>query len=98
MKKILLHAAIVFLVAVSFSACRYERPSLWEMKCAACHDGQTVINEKVMPGKEELKSRSRDIDEFVSSCLKAPRCMNILNHDEELFIEVGREIGIPYAG
>jgi hypothetical protein len=86
-----------FVIAASMSACSYERPSLWEMKCAACHDGQTVLNEKVVPGKQELRERYGDIEEFSDSCLKAPKCMNILKHDEELFIEVGREIGIPYA-
>ena len=97
MKTAILTASATVILAASMAACSYERPSLWELKCAACHDGKTVLNEKVMPGKEELRARYRDIDAFSSSCQKAPACMNILKHDEELFIDVGREIGIPYA-
>ena len=85
--------AVIF--AALMAACKFERASLWDMKCAACHDGKTVLNEKVMPGKQELRIRYSNMDEFSSSCQKAPRCMNILKHDEELFIDVGRELGIP---
>jgi len=90
-------AAFAIAIAFSLAGCQYERPSMWELKCAACHDGKTVLNERVVPGKDELRTMYRDIDEFSNSCQKAPKCMNILKHDEELFIEVGREIGIPYA-
>lgn len=89
--------SVLILIAAALMGCKYERPSLWEMKCAACHDGKNVLNDKVMPGKQDFRDRFRDIGEFSDSCLKAPKCMNILQHDEELFVEVGREIGIPYA-
>jgi hypothetical protein len=97
MKTTVIIAATTIIIAASIAACSFERPSLWELKCAACHDGKTVLNGKVVPDKEELKGRYRDIESFASSCQKAPRCMNILKHDEELFREIGREIGIPYA-
>ena len=64
---------IAVVIAASLYACQYDRPSLWELKCAACHDGQSVFEGKVLPGRAELRERYRDIDEFVSTSMKAPR-------------------------
>ena len=90
-------AAIAVLLITGAAACKYERPSMWELKCAACHDGSTVLNGRVVPDREALKARYRDMAEFAGSCEQAPGCMNILKHDKGLFMDVGREIGIPEA-
>ncbi len=88
--------AAVILLSVFFFAggCEYERPSMWEMKCAACHDGRTVLNGKVVVGQEEMKSRYGDMETFVNVCKDSPECMSILKHDKDLFREIGQEIGI----
>ena len=88
--------AAVILLCVSFFAggCEYERPSMWEMKCAACHDGKTVINGKVVMDKSRMKERFQDLEVFVNICDSSPSCMDILKHDKKLFRDVGREIGI----
>ena len=94
--KPLLRAAILALSAsVLVAACQFEPRSMWELKCAACHDGQTVLNDRVMPGKEELRNKYPDMDAFTNACENAPRCMNILTHDEKLLYKVAGEIGIP---
>lgn len=99
MKRSLIIASIVISLAFGLTfglmACAFEPPSLWELKCAACHDGQTVLNDRVVPGKEQLKRKYPDLKRFANSCENAPSCMNILKHDKKLFIEVGSEIGIP---
>jgi hypothetical protein len=89
-------AAIVFLCLVP-AAYGYaaQRVSLWERMCAACHDGSTVLNGKVVIDKEQMKSKYRTVDELVKAVTcEGPPCMNILKHDKKLVREVGEEIGI----
>jgi len=75
-----------------------ERTSLWERMCAACHDGTTVLNGKVVIDREQIKSKYRSLDELVNAVTcNAPPCMNILKHDEKLVRKVGKEIGIKDA-
>ena len=71
-----------------------EELSLWHRKCEACHDGKTILNEKVVINKEQLKAKYASLDAFVNACNGSPSCMNILKHDKDLLREVGREIGI----
>ena len=88
-------AAVILLCAFFLAGgCEYERPSLWEMKCAACHDGMTVLNGKVVMGQEEMQRRHKDMETFVNICKDSPECMSILKHDKDLFREIGQEIGI----
>jgi len=72
-----------------------ERVSLWERMCAACHDGKTVLNGKVVIDKGQMKAKYKTMDELVSAACSGPSCMNILKHDEALIKKVGREIGMP---
>ena len=68
---------------------------MWERMCAACHDGQTVLNGKVVISKEQMKEKYRTIDELVKAVTcEGPPCMNILKHDEKLVRRVGKEIGM----
>ncbi|MDA8240249.1 MAG: hypothetical protein M0Z67_07745 [Nitrospiraceae bacterium] len=72
-----------------------QRVSLWERMCEACHDGKTVLNGKVVIGKEQIKEKYRNLDELVKAVTcEGPPCMNILKHDEKLVRQVGKEIGI----
>lgn len=74
------------------------RISLWERMCEACHDGQTVLNGKVVMDKKEMKAKYHTLDELVNAVTcQAPPCMNILKHDEKMVREVGKEIGIREA-
>ncbi len=68
---------------------------LWDRMCAACHDGTTVLNGRVVIDKGEIKKKYKTIDELVDavSCKSAP-CMNILKHDEKLVRNVGKEMGL----
>lgn len=97
MNKWILIVVIPLLLAAHFlmAGCKPIAPSLWELKCAACHDGKTVLNDQVVPDRQDLIDKYSNIEQFMLSCMGAPECMNILKHDEELFREVGREIGIP---
>ena len=83
------------LLLVAAQGCDYERVSMWGLECAACHDGKTVLNDKVMPDRQALKAKYATLREFEGSCQGASACMNILKHDPKLFRDVGREIGIP---
>ncbi len=71
------------------------RITLWERMCESCHDGQTVLNGKVVINKEQIKSKYKSLDDLVNavSC-EGPPCMNILKHDESLVRKVGRELGL----
>ncbi len=88
---------IVLLLIFSFSGVCHaaKRDNLWDRMCAACHDGTTVLNGKVVIGKEQIKAKYRSVDELANavSC-NAPPCMNILKHDEKLVRSVGRELGL----
>lgn len=87
-------AVLLFCAIFIVGSCEYDRPSIWEMKCAACHDGKTVLNGKVVMGQEEMQRRHKDMEAFVNICKGSPECMSILKHDKDLFREVGQEIGI----
>ena len=76
------------------SCCKIESISLWDRHCAACHDGKTILNGKVVINREQMKSKYKTLDEFSNTCAGTASCMNILKHDKKLFIEVGKEIGI----
>lgn len=69
--------------------------SLWERTCESCHDGQTVLNGKVVMSKEQIQAKYKTLDELVNavSC-EGPPCMNILKHDKTLVRKVGEELGI----
>jgi len=97
MRTWLLYLFISSLLAggVLVSGCKTGAVSLWELKCASCHDGKTVLNDQVVPDKDDLKRKYKNIEQFMLSCIGAPSCMDILKHDEELFRKVGLEIGIP---
>jgi hypothetical protein len=84
----------VFILALLFSCKKPVPITEWERKCAACHDGQTVLNEKVVPGKEQLKAKYPTLEAFINSCDKSPFCMNILKHNKKLFKQVGKELGL----
>lgn len=71
-----------------------ESISLWERHCAACHDGKTILNGKIVINKEQMKEKFKTLDEFSHACEGSVPCMNILKHDKKLFIEVGKEIGL----
>ena len=74
---------------------RSGRFSLWARMCEACHDGQTVLNGKVVMDKKQLQAKYHTLDELVNAVTcQAPPCMNILKHDEKLVRKVGKEIGI----
>ncbi len=69
--------------------------TLWDRMCAACHDGKTILNGKVVISKEEIKRKYRSIDELVDAVTcSSPPCMNILKHDEKWVARVGKEIGL----
>ena len=69
--------------------------SQWERMCESCHDGQTVLNGKIVMSKEQIKAKYKTLDELVKavSC-EGPPCMNILKHDKTLVRKVGEELGI----
>lgn len=87
-------ALLIFPLLAGFSG-GTRHVSLWERMCEACHDGQTVLNGKVVTDKEGIKTKYRTLDELVNavSC-ESPPCMNILKHDKKLVRKVGRELGI----
>jgi hypothetical protein len=80
------------------SACQTEQISLWERMCGSCHDGSTVLNGKVVIGKEEMKAKYKTQDELAKAvACEGPPCMNILKHDEDLVRRVGAELGMSGA-
>jgi hypothetical protein len=85
---------VLALGIVVAAGCQAGSPGMWELKCAACHDGVTQLNGQVVPDREQLKAEYRSLDAFVESCTGAPPCMNILKHDKSLLREVGGEIGV----
>ena len=68
--------------------------SSWERHCAACHDGETVLNGKVLMNREGMKAKYKNLEEFVNACEGSGACMNILKHQKKLLTEVGKELGI----
>lgn len=68
--------------------------SLWERHCAACHDGKTVLDGRVVPSREQIKEKYKTLNEFAGACSNSPSCMNIVKHEKGLLLEVGSEIGL----
>jgi len=93
-KVILIIIVAVFPLLAGFSD-KAPRISLWERMCESCHDGQTILNGKVVISKEQIKTKYKTLDDLVNavSC-EGPPCMNILKHDEKLVRKVGRELGM----
>ncbi len=75
-------------------SCDTTSISLWERHCEACHDGKTILNGKVVLDNEKMTEKYKTLGEFKNACKGAPPCMNILKHEERLFVEVGKELGI----
>lgn len=77
------------------SGCAKPQPmGSWERHCVACHDGETILNGKVLMNREEMKAKYSNLKEFVNACEGSGACMNILKHQEKLLTEVGKELGI----
>jgi len=98
MKSVFLVVSAVLFLAICLpvlTGCKSEPSSLWAQKCSGCHDGKTVLNDQVVPDKEDLVSKYENMEQFMISCLTSPPCMDVLKNDEELFRQVGREMGIP---
>ncbi len=89
--------ALFLLILPALGCERTPGVSLWERHCEACHDGKTVLNGKVVPGREQIKEKYKTLEEFTSACANSPVCMNIVKHEEGLLKEVGIEIGIRSA-
>ncbi len=86
---------VALLLTVPLLSCdKSQGISLWERHCEACHDGKTVINGKVLAGKEVIKEKYKTLESFASACTNSPACMNIVKHEERLLIKVGTELGI----
>ncbi len=86
--------AALFLIIPLMSCVKSQEVSLWERHCEACHDGKTVINGKVLAGKEQIREKYKTLESFASACTNSPACMNIVKHEERLLIKVGTELGI----
>jgi hypothetical protein len=92
MKKLALSLAIMLLAVYVSDAYAI---SLWERHCAACHDGKTVLNNKVVTDKEQIKAKYATIEDLTKAVTcDGPPCMNILKHDETLIKKVGKELGL----
>ncbi len=72
----------------------YALTSAWERHCEACHDGQTILNGRVVIDREQMRAKYTNLQEFVNTCGGSSSCMNILKHDKKLLREVGKEIGL----
>jgi len=72
----------------------YALTGAWERHCEACHDGQTILNGKVVIDREQMKAKYSSLQEFVNACGGSPSCMNILKHDEKFLREAGKNIGL----
>lgn len=96
MKKIGPHLIVLLLLPFLLGLTpKTQKTPLWDRHCAACHDGKTVLNMKVVMDKDQIKAKYETIADLVKSVTcEGPPCMNILKHDEALIIKVGREIGI----
>jgi hypothetical protein len=98
MKAVALAGIAVSFIAVllmPFAGCKARPNTLWDLKCASCHDGKTVLNDQVAPDRQDIIDKYTNMEQFMLSCMTASPCMSIFKHDEEIFREVGRELGIP---
>jgi hypothetical protein len=85
----------LFFLFMIISGCqKTDHLTLWDRHCGACHDGKTVLNNQVVADKDQMKMKYRSLEEFASACSDSPSCMNIMKHEEKLFLDVGKEIGI----
>jgi len=91
-------ASLCILCCMFCVACvKPQQISLWDRHCAACHDGRTVLNGKVAADREQMKSKYKTLSDFTNACAGASACMNIVKHEEKLFVDVAAEIGINKA-
>jgi hypothetical protein len=90
----LIMLALLFSFWATAGCNKPRQVSLWERHCASCHDGRTVLNGKVLAGREQMKATYATLGDFTKACAGAAQCMNIIKHEENLFAEVGAEIGI----
>ncbi len=91
-------APVLLLLVLPILSChKTQSVSLWERHCVACHDGRTVLNGKVVPDKEQIKEKYKNLEDFSNACVNSPVCMNIVKHEERLLLEVGTEIGLKPA-
>jgi hypothetical protein len=90
--RILVFLPFLFII---IAGCQKTEPmTLWDRHCGACHDGKTVLNNRVVMDKEQMKMKYKTLDEFADACANLPSCMNIVKHEKKLFLEAGKEIGI----
>lgn len=91
-----LSVIVVMLFSIlSTAGCTKPQPmSSWERHCVACHDGETLLNGKVLMNREGMKATYKNLEEFVNACEGSGACMNILKHQKQLLTEVGKELGI----
>lgn len=91
-----LKISVVMLFFFLFAlGCAKPQPmSSWERHCVACHDGETLLNGKVLMNREGMKAKYKNLEEFVNACEGSGACMNILKHQKKLLTEVGKELGI----
>ena len=87
---------VVMLFSIlSTVGCTKPQPlSSWERHCVACHDGETLLNGKVLMNRDGIKAKYKNLEEFVNACEGSGACMNILKHQKKLLTEVGKELGI----
>jgi hypothetical protein len=90
-------ALLPFLILALSGCQKTEQMTSWDRHCGACHDGKTVLNNRVVMDKEQMKLKYKTLDEFADACSNSPSCMNIMKHEKRLFIDAGREIGIKDA-
>lgn len=96
MKVKTLGVTVVMLFSFLFTlgCAKSQTMSAWERHCVACHDGETVLNGKVLVNREGMKAKYKNLEEFVNACEGSGACMNILKHQKKLLTEVGKELGI----
>jgi hypothetical protein len=92
MKKCI-YLSICFLVLLAGESA-YALTGAWERHCEACHDGQTILNGRVVIDKEQMKAKYSTLQEFVNACGASPSCMNIVKHGKKLLMEAGKDIGL----
>lgn len=92
MKKCLCYGICILILSGGVSV--HASTVTWERHCQACHDGQTILNGRVVTDREQMKMKYTSLQEFVNACGGSPSCMNIVKHDRELLREVGKELGL----
>jgi len=90
------YVSICFLVLLAGGSV-WASAGAWDRYCEACHDGQTILNGKVVINREQMKAKYSSLQEFVNACGGSPSCMNIVKHDKKLLREAGKDIGLGNA-